>query len=133
MVTVCGEMLSLSLALGGTASNKTLEETMASYNSAFTHSGVRTEMLSGSISLQNSAMHLESSQGRPRPTRMKANHERIMTGTRKSAQSLMSSQQSTSKRSCGFCNGTGHMFSACSEISRLEANAYKKIMSRCKT
>jgi hypothetical protein len=114
------------LALGGTVSSKTLEETVTSYSAAFTHSGARTEMFSGIRSLQNTSVHRGSSQGRPRTTRMKGNHEtRTTTGTRKSAPSLMSSE-SASARACGFCKGTGHNFSTCSEISRLKASAYKK-------
>jgi hypothetical protein len=81
------------LTLQGFVTTKTLEETVLSYSSAFTHSRKGSQMFVENSSLQPATVPLGSKTGRPRGERMKGGHELSMSqGRATRTPSLMNSQ-----------------------------------------
>jgi hypothetical protein len=128
-----GMMLKLNeLALKGSVTDKSLQETVATYSSSFTHSRGGTQMFVDS--LQPGSVQLGSNNGRPKSKRMKGSHEVIMGKGKQShasksqksqPQGLMSSQ-SSANRSCSFCKISGHNYTKCAAIASYQASAYRK-------
>jgi hypothetical protein len=114
---------------GSIVSEQSLEDTTASYSSAFTHSRQGTEMFSqrGHQSLKPATASQGSNTGRPPTQRMKSRYERITTGDKRSnSRPRLTNSQSAARRHCGFCKKERHQFITCPVIISHSATPYKK-------